>query len=92
MVAMDGLDNFSGDPQGCGEVEQRMEQLPGAKLEGSRPPCRIRSIDGAHQPRPQLQILVVRAEWTRKTGHLHLGNGGYGWTRTTDLSIMSAAL
>ncbi len=36
---MDGLDNFSGDPQGCGEVEQRMEQLPGAKLEGSRPPA-----------------------------------------------------
>ncbi len=31
-----------------------------------------------------LQVFSIR-------GHMNV-NGGYGWTRTTDLSIMSAAL
>jgi hypothetical protein len=75
MVAMDGLDTFSGSTTGSYQTA-----------------CRVGAIGGAHQPRLQHQKPVVHSGWARKTGQIHLGNGGYGWTRTTDLSIMSAAL
>ena len=72
--------------------------LPGAKAERAfaRPVQRVMARDGHHNPGLSIsngevggcQIHYMPLEKKLK----RMNTGGYGWTRTTDLSIMSAAL
>jgi hypothetical protein len=51
-------ENRVGDPHGCGKVEQRMEQLPGAAVEGSN--SRSRNPHPALKTREALRKLQKR--------------------------------